>query len=512
MSFLFRWQRSGDIFVARRSDRVDRCQVFTPAQHIERRIAPGVSLPTMTIPPSRPSPEPQLSPRNWLQCEALRRVEDADGGPSLDDPATRRAARSDGPLAERIALRARLHPEGRRMAGPIGRALAGVRFGLIALALLGGLLGAAAARALLGSDDVVQLSWALLTLLALPTLMLGLWLLVWLWPRSEAGGLPGRAVWLAAAGLARRFDTSARGRALAGALAEYGRSGGRRLASAATHLFWAGYLAGALGFLAAAFVGLRFDFAWGSTLLGPDLLAPVIEALGRIAALWPGIEAPSRAAIAALLIDRSPAEDRTLWAGVLLALLALLGLLPRLLLAIAFLLAHRRHALALDRSRPGYVALAGVLQTAPAASTGRVGSAPPERLGQRARPRAEAGSGPAVAVGVELETPPAEQAERAPDAEWLGHADDRASKRALLDALAARRPRPRAVIALCSMLRTPDRGTGSWLAELDAIAPVELRLIERPQWAARGGDARARAADWARLAADYELDPPEVDD
>ncbi|NKI35377.1 DUF2868 domain-containing protein, partial [Wenzhouxiangella sp. XN79A] len=292
-----------------------------------------------------------LAPSDWLRCEALRRFEDAEGGPSLDDPATRRAARSDGGLTERIALRARLHPAGVRLGESLRRALAGVRIGLLVLAVLGALLGAAAARALLGGDGVVQLSWALLTLLGLPSLMLAIWLVAWLWPRNAATGLPGRSIWLAAAALARRFDASGRGRAAAGALAEYGRSGGARIASAATHLFWAGYLSGALLLLAAAFIGLRFDFAWGSTLLGPDALAPVIEALGRVGALWPGVAAPDREAVAALLIDRSPAVDRGLWAGVLLALLALLGLLPRLVLAIVFLLLHRRQRLALDRSR-----------------------------------------------------------------------------------------------------------------------------------------------------------------
>ncbi|NKI35329.1 DUF2868 domain-containing protein, partial [Wenzhouxiangella sp. XN79A] len=110
------------------------------------------------------------------------------------------------------------------------------------------------------------------------------------------------------------------------------------------------------------------------------------------------------------------------------------------------------------------------------------------------------------------ETPEAERRELAPDAEWLGQADDRASKRALIDALAARRPRPRRVIALCSLLRTPDRGTGGWLADLDAIAPIAIRLIDAPELRRRGGDPATRAEDWARLAADFELDPPERDD
>lgn len=454
---------------------------------------------------------PPLAPADWLQCEALRRFEEREGRPSLDDPATRRAARTDGTLVERIAVRAQLHAEGKPLAASIGRALTGVGWTLVLVAFLGGLLGALAARAQLG-DGVVQLSWALLTLLGLPTLMLAVWLLVWAWPTRAARGLPGRALWAAIAGLARRFDSSGRGRAVGAALADYGRAGGARIASAATHLFWAGYLAGAIALLAAAFVGLRFDFAWGSTLLGTETLAPVIDGLGRIAALWPGINAPDDAAISALLIDRSPPADRGDWAGVLLAVLALGGLLPRLLLASAFLLAHRRQRLALDLARPGYVALATVLRADRQGSTGRIGPKPPARLSQRTLPRASPGSGPRVAIGLELNTAESGQAELVPDAEWLGAADDRRARRSLLEAIGTRRPRPEAIVVLCSMARTPDRGAGAWLAELDSIAPVAIRLVEAAAARERGDDLDARAADWARLAEDYGLDAPERDD
>jgi hypothetical protein len=469
----------------------------------------------MTKPFENAVPAPPLRPQDWLLCEALRRFEEGADGVSLDDPATRRAARTDGSLPERIATRARLHPDGKRLAVPIRRALTGLRFGLIALLVLGLLLGAAAARALIrtgGSEPVIQLSWSLLTLIGLPSLMLLIWAAVWLWPRRAASGLPGRAVWWAAAAFARRVDASGHGRAAAAALADYGRHGGRRIASAATHLFWTGYAAGALGLLAAAFIGLRFDFAWGSTLLGPDALAPAVEALGRLAALWPGIEAPDRTAVTALLIDRSPAADRSLWAGVLLALLALLGLLPRALLATLFLWLHRSQRLELDRSRAGFLALARVLQPALAGSTGRIGPAPPEQLARRTRPRAVPGSGATIAIGVELEAPGSDPALLAPDAEWLGTADDRASRRIVLEAVSARRPKPQRAIVLCSMLRTPDRGTGHWLAELDSLVPVAVRLVETPQLIERDGDPASREADWVRLCSDFGLDPPERDD
>ena len=178
------------------------------------------------------------------------------------------------------------------------------------------------------------------------------------------------------------------------------------------------------------------------------------------------------------------------------------------MLAAAFLALQRRQRLALDLARSGYVALVGAMHASESTSLGRLGSTPPERLARRGAPRAMPGKGSTVAVGVELDTPAAEQPDLAPDAEWLGAADDRPSRRAITDALAQRSPRPSSIVALCSMARTPDRGTGAWLAELDAIAPVELRLVETDRLEQRNGDVESRADDWRRLAEAFELAPP----
>jgi hypothetical protein len=129
---IFRWQRSGDIVIASKTERVDPSQTFTRTRSI-RANRHAVSLPAMTR-HTEESPESRsLAPKDWLLCEALRRFEEQAGGLSLDDPATRRAARTEASLQQRIATRARLHPDGKRLARPIGRALSGVRFGLVAL-------------------------------------------------------------------------------------------------------------------------------------------------------------------------------------------------------------------------------------------------------------------------------------------------------------------------------------------------------------------------------------------
>lgn len=457
---------------------------------------------------SRPS-QPGLRPVQWLLTETVRRIEEAHDGPSTDDAATRRARRTGENLTERLAERARMHELGLDMAPRVQSAVRGLRWAFVVIVVLGLLLGAAASRAQLAGDAVIALSWALLTLLAFPLAMLALWLALWLGPRSGSPGIPGRALWLSASGLARRLLGSRHGRHLAASLADFGRQRGGALASAATHAFWCAFFVGAIGMLWAAFIGLRFDFEWGSTLVDPATLADWIGAIGAVPALLPGIDAPSPAQIEALLGDRSGPADRRTWAAYLLSALVVLGLLPRLLLATGFLIAQRRVVLPLDLAQRGYLALAPALRPDTARSLGPRGAKPPGREPARRSRRAGPGKGEPVAFALELESEPATWPDFAPDARLLGPADARAERRALEVGLRSGSTRPERIIALCSMARTPDRGTGAWLAELDAIAPVQIRLVEHELLERRGDDPSTRRADWERLAEDYGLETPE---
>ncbi|GEM_PF-579998 len=461
---------------------------------------------------------------DWLLAETTRRAELKSGEFVLDDAATRAAvALSPATISDRIVLRARRKDASSELQQTIAEALGGLRWAFGILLLLGLLAGAGAAQSVLAADGIIRLSWALMTLLGLPTLMLLIWLLMTFWPRSrqrrrQAGsGLPGRLFWWLSTLLARRLSTHPAKQQLAGSLAEYGRLYGRRLASLATHAFWSAFLLGAIGLLWAAFVGLRFDFSWGTTILSSDRLQALILMLGYLPAWLSGQDLPSQAQVLALLDQQSSAADRSTWAWYLIAALVLYGLLPRMLLMLGFGLAQRNNQPRLDVSAPGYLQLLPVLSSSEAKPLGLQGEPAPnlDRLSQ-IHERAEAGDGQAVMIGIELEQkdwPPqlseAVKAQLMNDEQGLplalGRADDRTARHQLYDAIAVLDPTPRRIIAVCSLLRSPDRGIGHWLSSLNALAPVDLVLVDASLLDARGGDCKSRQQDWAALADRFKL-------
>lgn len=428
----------------------------------------------------------------------------------VDDPATLHVAQSHIDPARKIVERARRRPGGLRLQRSIERSLATLRWSVAALALLGLLTGAAAARGVETGSGTIALSYALLVLLVVPSLMLLLWFTVSLATRrASAAGLIGRAGWWLVLALRSRAARSAGRHQLNRTLAEFGRLRGTILMALATHAFWSAFMLGAIVWLWLRFLGLRYDFSWETTLLAGDALASWITAIGALPQLLPGFEAPSLAQAQAVLAGRSGPAERTLWARYLLGTLFVYGLAPRLLLAGFFVWRWRRIKLPLDLSRPGYRAVSDALQAGESRRLGRRGTEPPRPARRNDRPSATPGPGPAVALGLELETAAPRQPRLAPDAEWLGSAVDRASRNELRAALQRCRPRPRELIVLCSMARTPDRGSGAWLAELDAIVPLQIRLVESDWLRAHGGDVEARLADWNLLSARFGLAAPE---
>jgi len=448
-----------------------------------------------------------LPPSDWLLAETLRRAEEARGEFTLDDAATRAAREVDGDPAARIVARARLAPGSEGMLTDISRARGLARALGIALLLLGAVLGALAAGGVETSTGTIALSYALLVLLLVPSLLLLGWAVLSLWPGPPRAGLPGRAAGRLLTTLIRRLGHAGHREHLAAALGSLIRARGRTLLALATHGFWSGFFIGALVWLWLRFLGLRFDFSWETTLLSGDWLESVIIAIGTLPHWLLGVAAPDPEQARTVLTGRSDAANRALWANYLLAALLLYGLLPRLLLAIGFWLGWRRARMRLDLGAPGYLRLLPVLSGRSAEGGGRMGARPAERVFNAATgaPRADPGHGDPVLIGVELERdrdrwPPDDATCRV-----LGQADNRDQRRALIDALAALEPRPSEIVARCSALRTPDRGTGLWLTELAGVAPVRIELEDLSQLARRDIDPDRRLEDWRGLAQRYEL-------
>jgi len=276
---------------------------------------------------------------------------------------------------------------------------------------------------------------------------------------------------------------------------------GRWALGTLAHLFWVIYSLSALVVLAVLFSVAQYDLSWGTTLLDDDSVVSLISALAWLPASLGLIETPQPSWILAGREGVQPGTARAEWATFLLALVVVYGLLPRLLLAglSALLAAVGLRRLCLETRQPGYLRLAGILSDSAVVDV--QGDAPaPVAARQRRRPRNA--DGPPLLVGMELERQ--DWPVSLPGQTWqvLGRADTRAQRRQLLAAAEGFLRPPPALIAHCSALRTPDEGTGRFLARLADAAETLLViwLDETGRLEARGISARERLADWHRLA------------
>lgn len=446
-----------------------------------------------------------LHVRDWLLVESLRRHEERFGRRD-DAQANALALSQPGALPARLLARARALPEAAAVQSDIGRLLRLLGWITAGLAILGLVLGGLAARMAI-ADRQVDVLLALAGLLLMPTLMLLVWLGVLLWPQrgsAAPAGAPGRVAVTVLRRLAPRLLDSPlaaeAGLSLAAAAAT---PWGRWRLSGLTHLFWLCYALGALGMLTLLFSVARYDLSWGTTLLSEEQLIGLVQLLTA----WPRwlglLPAAGTDWILAGSEGGMDAASRALWARFLLAMILAWALLPRLVLSLfsAVLAFWFRHRMPLDTRRPGYLRLVSLLQPAAAQS---LGSALPPLPAARPRRRRKPGSSEVVLVRVELD-----EADKSWDALLpgvslldLGQADDRAGRAAVLGMLAERREPAAGVLAVCSMLRTPDAGTEAFLLQLmdSADAPLWLLLDEEGRLAERAVETAARRRDWQALA------------
>lgn len=445
---------------------------------------------------------------DWLCAETVRHAEDQRGS-LLDEPGALAAGRAaGGNLERRIVTRARA------LGGP---ALAEAAEGLRASALLAALLplllgllsGVAAGSFVLGGGREVDVLRALGALLMLPTLFLFGWLLLLLlsWRSRGAGllgglfrGLLGRLSGRLATGNWRR----ALPRAATGLLAV---PAIRRWTPALlTHGFWALYFAGALAVIGFAFLVSQYDLSWGTTLLPEETVVRLVQSAGWLPHALLGAPLPDRELVLSSRAGVTTGVARETWAWYLLASAFLYGLLPRLLLLAlsGWRLAAALRGLRLDLGELGYQKLAALLGAdSPSAEPYRAMAAPlPEPGRAPLAPRPD--SGAPILVGIELERGAAEWPPTLPGVRLrvLGRIDGRAERGNALQTLAGLKPPPSRLVALCSLLRTPDRGTAQLLVDLAraARAPLLLLLAEGGRHEQRGGDLSARVEAWNRLA------------
>ncbi|MDO9623113.1 MAG: DUF2868 domain-containing protein [Pseudomonas sp.] len=409
-------------------------------------------------------PAPNKLQRLWLS-EAIR-LREEHAGPLEDREANRRAQAGGGDLAQRIQARALLLAERDGQLQALRHWLQGARLALATLLLLALLSGIGLAVAALGDGQrPVNVFWALGSLLGLNLLLLLGWILGLLLARDSSGALGRLWLWLSEK-LARDAQAAQLAPALLVLLQRQRLN--RWGLGVLVHGLWLLALLAALLSLLMLLATRRYGFVWESTILGGETFIALTQALGALPALL-GFSLPDAELIRASGDSALVSEAARLsWAGWLVGVLLVYGLLPRLLLGLFCLWRWRRGcaALQLDVGLPGYSLLRERLQ--PSSERLGVCDAAPAQL-----PRPSAGSNSqdtqgAVLVAIELDErrpwPPA-LAQGISDA---GVIDSREQRQRLLEQL-TRFPPARLAIA-CDPRRSPDRGSLALLGELARTA------------------------------------------
>nr|WP_272891716.1 DUF2868 domain-containing protein [Stutzerimonas stutzeri] len=407
--------------------------------------------------------------------EAVR-LREEHAGPLDDAEANRQARAQGGALAQLIEHRALWLARRDGLIEALRHWRQGARLAGFALILLALLTGAGLALAALG-DGVrpVNVFWALGSLLGLNLLTLLGWLLGFFFA-GDAGGALGR-LWL---WLSEKLARDARAVQLAPALLAVleQRRLGRWLLGLGIHGLWLVAMASALLTLLALLATRRYGFVWETTILGESTFINLTQALGTLPTLL-GFSVPDIDQIRASGTLGNGADGaRQSWAGWLVGVVLIYGLLPRLLLALFCLWRWRRGRaqLRLDLQLPAYRLLRERLQP-PSERLGISDQAPAQLHAPSAGTQLDGSEG-AVIVAIELEQNhpwPPKLPRSVADA---GVLDDREQRRRLLEQL-TRFPPERLAIA-CDPRRSPDRGTLALIGELSRCATATRVWLLQP--------------------------------
>lgn len=433
---------------------------------------------------SSPTPFQRL----WLS-ETIR-LREEHAGPLEDAEANRLARAGQGERAERIQHRALLLARRDGQWQALLHWLQGARLAVLLLVLLSLLSGAGLALAALGDGrQPVNVFWALGSLLGVNLLMLFGWLLGLLLSRDHPGALGRLWLWLSEK-LAR--DASAAQLAPALLLMLQRQRLTRWGLGLLVNGLWALAMLAALATLLLLLATRRYGFVWETTILGGDTFIALTQAIGALPALLgfslPDIDTIRASGDAAIASEGA----RQSWAGWLIGVVLVYGLLPRLLLALLCLWRWQagKNALHLDLELPGYEVLRQRLQ--PDSERLGVCDLAPAALHQPQGGANQSGSG-ALLLGLELDDrrpwPPAPLPKGVADA---GVIDSREQRRQLLEQLTRFPPERLAIV--CDPRRSPDRGTLALLGEL-ARAAAATRIWLLPPAPGESLDS-ARLADW----------------
>ncbi|WP_053213163.1 DUF2868 domain-containing protein [Pseudomonas sp. Q12-87] len=423
----------------------------------------------------------------WLTETVRLREEHA--GPLEDQEANRLARAAGGDLSTRIRHRARSLAERDGLTQALRHWLQGARLALIVLAALAIISGAGLGFAALGDGQTpVNVFWALGSLLGLNLILLIGWALGLIFA-SEQGATLGR-LWL---WLSEKLARDAKAAQLAPALLLLLQRHklNRWALGGLVNGLWLLAMLSALVIVLMLMATRRYGFVWETTILGGETFVAVTQALGALPALL-GLSVPTADMIrasgdAALNIESA----RQAWAGWLVGVLLVYGVLPRLCLALLCLWRWRRGraTLRLDLNLPGYAQLRERLM--PSSERLGVNDAAPAQLHPVETTLNAMHSDGALLVAIELDERP--WPPKLPGSvKNAGILDSRESRHKLLEQL-SRFPPARLAIA-CDPRRSPDRGSLALIAELARSAgATRVWLLQAPPGEALDAE---RLGDW----------------
>lgn len=441
----------------------------------------------------------RLSVKQWWVSEYVRCLEERTGRLADDEVANALARASVASLAERIAIRAQALPMAKSIEIEMQHFGSALR-GCVAIGVLIGLLaGLGAGLAAAGQREIDVLT-ALLTILALPTLTLLIWIGLIVWPKRDeiTGPMAHAFLWLSRS-LHRLLGPPDQEGCVAKVMLSmlatpYGRWG----LSVFTHLVWLSYLSSALLLLWVQLIVSQYDLGWGTTLLSEST---ALELLTLLACLpeWLGWMPPqSEQWLAQGQLGVAPEAVRMPMAVFLLSLIVAYGMLPRLLLLglSVWMWRRMRHVMCLDLSQPGYARLKGLLldpqRTEPVADQRRVTQARPLR-------RSLAHGQGVYFLSIEMDTSPAIQPSARGSVTDLGRVEGREDRVRVLAALSSNPTPARCLVIALQARRSPDQGLIELINRLADAAGGALLIVltDIEGLKAWGVDEASRWEEWS---------------
>jgi len=405
----------------------------------------------------------------------LVRLLELEQGPRDDAAVNRLAINTSRRLDEQRLARARLIAQELGLDLAVGRVKQALRTITAVVWLLGLVMGVSAGLAALGPPDrPLNVIWALLTLLLLPTASMFIWGVAMITGRSNGGWLGHGWEWLTTRFLGKGDQAMAWRAWLRTA---HSQGSERWWVSAATHSLWLAILMGILLALVVSFSLRHYTFFWQTTWLPTEVFVSVAQTLSALPATL-GFSVPDTETIATSgnrAIDQ--AEVRLAWANWLVGLVLIFGAMPRLVLLVLSAWSIRWCAQHSAEPADAYAQTlnARLLQARSVALIDAAPGAADQWSSQGALSADQTLSASAV-VALETSIPQALVAQAL--APTLPDIVDRESRELVLTTLT--KLKPSRLLVVCDANQTPDRGLLNTLAAIGALAQHTRVYLKPP--------------------------------